>query len=386
MTARERLGAYARLTRLPAGLTVPGDLLAGAAAGGTPIGTRLLGPVASSLCLYWGGMALNDYVDREVDARERPDRPVPSGAISPTAALTTATALTAAGLGLTALAEGRRGLCTAVPLTVAIWTYDLLAKGHPTAGPLVMATTRALDVLRGAGPGRLTTALPTALLSAVHTAAVTTLSRHEAAPGTGTPADAGEGPGRARSPRVPRTPHGSRTRGDGLAGAGGTGAVVPAGGRIGAGDRAESPDGAPEPALAEQPAGPAAFTSPDPSPGPGPGDASRRPARDAVLGSLGATAAVTLGIGLTAKDAGRPDRIVAGGLALGFLAAAGAAPLAALRKPTPYRVRRAVAAGIQAMVPLQSALAAAAGRSGAGLVLLAAYPPARRLSRKVSPT
>ncbi|MFE3033127.1 UbiA family prenyltransferase [Streptomyces canus] len=428
MTARGRLGAYARLTRLPAGLTVPGDILAGAAAGGTPIGPRLLGPVASSLCLYWGGMALNDYADREVDAHERPDRPVPSGAISPAAALTTAAALTAAGLGLTALTDGRRGLRTAVPLTAAIWTYDLLAKGHPTAGPLVMATARALDVLRGAGPGRLATALPTALLSAVHTAAVTTLSRHEVAPRTGVRAGAGEGPGSARARRVPRTPHGSRILGDGLAGAGGIGAVTPGGGGVGAGDRAERPDGAREPALAEQPAGRAgaggagavspwgggigagdraerpdgapepapgeqpaglaAFTGPDPSAGPGAGtdDVSGRPARDAVLGSLGATAAVTVGICLTAKDAGRPHRIVAGGLALGFLAAAGAAPLAALRRPTPYRVRRAVAAGIQAMVPLQSALAAAAGRSGAGLALLAAYPPARRLSRKVSPT
>ncbi|MFI0543200.1 SCO3242 family prenyltransferase [Streptomyces sp. RP5T] len=339
MTARRRLAAYARLTRLPAGLTVPGDILAGAAAGGTPVGPRHLGPVASSLCLYWGGMALNDYVDREVDARERPDRPVPSGAVSPAAALTTAVALTAAGLGLTALAEGRRGLCTAVPLTAAIWTYDILAKESPTAGPLVMAAARALDVLRGAGPGRLTTALPTALLSGVHTAAVTTLSRHEAAYGT-------------------------------CAGEGTIGAVVVEAGGIALEGRIERSHG----------------TTASDSPGHGTDDVSGRPVRDAALRSLGATAAVTAGICLAAEDAGRRDRIIAGALALGFLSAAGAGSLAALRKPTPYRVRRAVAAQIHAMVPLQCALLAAAGRSGTGLALLAAYPPARRLGRKVSPT
>ncbi|MGX1472897.1 UNVERIFIED_CONTAM: hypothetical protein RKD50_001705 [Streptomyces canus] len=378
MTARRRLGAYARLTRLPAGLTVPGDIVAGAAAGGTPIGPRLLGPVASSLCLYWGGMALNDYVDREVDASERPDRPVPSGAVSPVAALTTAAALTAAGLGLTALAEGRRGLCTAVPLTVAIWTYDVLAKESPTAGPLVMAAARALDVLRGAGPGRLTTALPTALLSGLHTAAVTTLSRHEAVAGT----CAGEGVSSRQGPRGPDAPHGSRTRGNGFAGAGAT-AAVEAGG-IAVRDGLDGATARDAESLAGQPDGGTAFIGPDPVPGRD--DVPGRRARGAALRSLGASAAVTVGIGLAAKDAGRRDRIVAGALALGFLSAAGAAPLAALRKPTPYRVRRAVAEGIQAMVPLQSALSAAAGRSGAGLALLAAYPPARRLSRKVSPT
>jgi hypothetical protein len=407
MTVRGRLGAYARLMRLPAGLTVPGDILAGAAAGGTPIGPRLLGPVASSLCLYWSGMALNDYVDRDVDARERPDRPLPSGAISPTAALTTATALTAAGLGLTALTEGHRGLRTAVPLTAAIWTYDLLAKDSPTAGPFVMATARALDVLRGAGPGHLTTALPAALMSALHTAAVTRLSRHEAAPEV----SAGLGAGSAQGPCGPAESGGSRAPGDGFAGIGaagvggaGAGAVRIEGAAAGTdavgigGPGAESPArtpvfagaeslaGPPALALAEQPARPPAFARPDPLPGPGTGGVSGRPARDAALGSLGAAAAVGVGIGLAAKDAVRRDRIVAGGLALAFLAAAGPAPLAAVRKPTPYRVRRAVAAGIHAMVPLQSALAAAGGRGGAGLALLAAYPLARRLSRKVSPT
>ena len=33
------------------------------------------------------GMALNDYADREIDAVERPGRPIPSGRVTPEFAL-----------------------------------------------------------------------------------------------------------------------------------------------------------------------------------------------------------------------------------------------------------------------------------------------------------
>ena len=63
----------AELVRLPAVLSVPGDVLLGAAASGQ-VGNvgRTAGLVASSSCLYLAGMALNDYADRDVDAVERP--------------------------------------------------------------------------------------------------------------------------------------------------------------------------------------------------------------------------------------------------------------------------------------------------------------------------
>ncbi len=165
----------AELVRLPAALSVPGDALAGAAAAGRP-GWRTAVLATSSTCLYWAGMALNDYADRELDAVERPERPIPSGRVSPTTALRTAGGLTLAGVGLAAVA-GRRAVAVAVPLAGAVWAYDLLAK--PTAfGPVVMASTRTLDVLLGgsAAPRR---ALPAALALGVHTASVTALSRGE---------------------------------------------------------------------------------------------------------------------------------------------------------------------------------------------------------------
>ncbi|WP_367128519.1 SCO3242 family prenyltransferase [Saccharothrix sp. HUAS TT1] len=170
--------AYAELVRAPAALTVLGDTLAGAAAAGAPLrGRRLLLPLAS-VAVYWSGMALNDWADRELDAVERPERPIPSGRISPRAALATAAALSATGLGLAALAGGRDALAVAAPLTAAVWCYDTVLK-DTAAGPLAMATCRALDVLMGAGRERARTALTSAAVIGGHTLGVTALSRGE---------------------------------------------------------------------------------------------------------------------------------------------------------------------------------------------------------------
>jgi len=173
------LRTLAELVRAPAALSVPGDVIAGAAAAGT-LGRRTAGLAGASVCLYWAGMAANDWADRELDAVERPERPIPSGRISGTAALGIAAGLTAAGLAVAARAGGARALAVAVPLAAAVWAYDLRAK-NTAAGPAGMAACRALDVLLGATPGDPVRALPAALAVAVHTYTVTELSRREVA-------------------------------------------------------------------------------------------------------------------------------------------------------------------------------------------------------------
>ncbi len=165
------------LVRAPAALSVPGDAIAGAAAADCVSG-RTAGLAAASVCLYYAGMAANDWADRELDEIERPERPIPSGRVTPSQALAVASGLTAAGLGIAALAGGRRALSVAVPLTAAIWAYDLKWK-NTAQGPAVMAACRGLDVLLGASGGRITRALPTAAVVAAHTYVVTELSRHE---------------------------------------------------------------------------------------------------------------------------------------------------------------------------------------------------------------
>jgi UbiA prenyltransferase family len=176
----------AELVRLPAVLSVPGDVLVGAAASGQ-VGRagRTAGLVASSSCLYLAGMALNDYADREVDAVERPGRPIPSGRVSPAFALGLAGALTAAGAGLAVAADGRRALGVVAPLAAAIWGYDLVLKSGP-AGVATMAACRGLDVMMGSGASGAARALPAAAVVTAHIGVVTTVSRQEMTGGDAT--------------------------------------------------------------------------------------------------------------------------------------------------------------------------------------------------------
>ncbi|MFF5171709.1 SCO3242 family prenyltransferase [Micromonospora sp. NPDC000089] len=171
------VGDLVELVRAPAALSVPGDVVAGAAAAGA-LGPRTAGLAGASTLLYWAGMAANDWADRRLDAVERPERPIPSGRVTPAAAVGLAAGLTAAGLGLAAAAGGRRATAVAVGLAATIWGYDLAAK-NTAAGPAVMAACRGLDVLLGATGGRPARALPAALTVAAHTWTVTALSRRE---------------------------------------------------------------------------------------------------------------------------------------------------------------------------------------------------------------
>ncbi|WP_431899756.1 SCO3242 family prenyltransferase [Nonomuraea sp. bgisy101] len=165
--------ALLELIRAPAALSVPGDTMAGAAAAGLPARP---GPALASTLLYWAGMALNDWSDRHQDALDRPERPIPSGRISPAMALATAAGCTGAGLLAALAADGRRGLGLAGLLAGAVWAYDLGLKRTPW-GPAAMAACRALDVMLGAGGAA--RAAPTALAIGAHTYGISVLGRAE---------------------------------------------------------------------------------------------------------------------------------------------------------------------------------------------------------------
>ncbi|MGH3169780.1 MAG: SCO3242 family prenyltransferase, partial [Trebonia sp.] len=76
MSARSVARVLVEVTRAPAALTVPGDVISGAARSSLRPARRVAALACSSACLYWAGMALNDYADRDVDAAERPGRPI----------------------------------------------------------------------------------------------------------------------------------------------------------------------------------------------------------------------------------------------------------------------------------------------------------------------
>ncbi|NXY99782.1 transferase, partial [Streptomyces sp. BR123] len=109
------------------------------------------------------------------------------------------------------------------------------------------------------------------------------------------------------------------------------------------------------------------------------------------------SSAVTAAAGLARTDAAaRPLglRAAAGGTARTAQTAAlavyaagyGPALARAVRRPAAPEVRRAVGAGIHALLPLQAALAARAGAPGLAVPLAAALPLVRGLARKVSST
>ena len=96
--------------------------------------------IGSSLGVYHGAMALNDWADREQDARTRPDRPIPSGAISATQALTLGLLLVATGVGLAFAAAPELGIWMAVVAACAVG-YDVRGRGA-LLGPSLLAACR----------------------------------------------------------------------------------------------------------------------------------------------------------------------------------------------------------------------------------------------------
>lgn len=147
MNARRR--AWLDLVRLPNAITAPADVLAGFLfAGGLASQSLELGfACIGSALLYMGGVALNDYCDVDIDAKERPERPIPSGRIAKRAALRIIVTFLAIGIALAALARPSAGIA-AMLLVTAIILYNAVLKRTPLA-PVLMGTCRGLNFLVG---------------------------------------------------------------------------------------------------------------------------------------------------------------------------------------------------------------------------------------------
>jgi 4-hydroxybenzoate polyprenyltransferase len=149
----QRLKEYLLLIRLPNVFTTPSNILAGYFAAVTVAEAdiaHLIALMISSGLLYIGGIVLNDYFDVEIDKRERPSRPLPSGNISKRHAL--AIAMVALLIANTiALVVGPISLAVSLALTFTIIAYDYRLK-HGLLGPFAMAGARFLNVILGASP------------------------------------------------------------------------------------------------------------------------------------------------------------------------------------------------------------------------------------------
>ncbi|HRR33078.1 MAG TPA: UbiA family prenyltransferase [Kiritimatiellia bacterium] len=154
MNSLQTLDPWFRLLRLPNLLTVPGDpiagtLLAAAALSRTPDVLATAAAAGASLCLYAFGLILNDLMDIGADRLERPDRPLPSGAITVPQARMAAIAMALSGLNL-ALTAGRPSLYAAVVLATLILLYNGGVKRIPVVGALTMGLCRGTSLSLGA--------------------------------------------------------------------------------------------------------------------------------------------------------------------------------------------------------------------------------------------
>lgn len=144
---------WLRLMRLPTVFTALSNVLCGflitrTAAPATLLTDRALWSLLlSTTGLYLGGMVLNDVFDAELDGRERPERPIPSGAISRRAAAILGGLLMTTGV-LAAATVSTSALVLAVAITICVILYDAVLKATP-AGPVAMASCRFLNLLLG---------------------------------------------------------------------------------------------------------------------------------------------------------------------------------------------------------------------------------------------
>jgi len=142
--------AWGRLLRLSLAPSAAADVAAGAtlAAGGVlPSGGAPWLVMLASLSVYTGSLALNDWADREHDARTRPDRPIPSGAVRPRAALALSAALQVGAVALAFGAGTGPGLFVLAIACLAT-TYNLAGRGAWT-GPLLLGACRAANLTAG---------------------------------------------------------------------------------------------------------------------------------------------------------------------------------------------------------------------------------------------
>jgi len=155
LNTKDNITAWLQLLRFPLVFTAVADVTMGYL-----ITQRGLQPalpfallVATSCLLYLSGMVLNDVFDADIDARDQPERPIPSGRVSRNAAEVVGWGLMAAGVAIAwylsyFLANDWRPGVIATLLAACILMYDGPLKRSRMA-PLLMGECRFLNVLLG---------------------------------------------------------------------------------------------------------------------------------------------------------------------------------------------------------------------------------------------
>ncbi|WP_256290637.1 geranylgeranylglycerol-phosphate geranylgeranyltransferase [Halobellus inordinatus] len=157
---RERTATFRGLLELtrPGNAVAAGVLTFTGAFVASGFGSGPVAVVAAVLATVFAtgaGNAINDYFDREIDRINRPDRPIPRGAVSPRGALVFSVVLFL-GAVVAALVLPLAAIAIAVANLLALLAYTELFKGLPGVGNVVVAYLTGSTFLFGAAAvGRL---------------------------------------------------------------------------------------------------------------------------------------------------------------------------------------------------------------------------------------
>lgn len=132
-----------RLLRVGTLFSPAADVVASAAIAGLPWSGDVVRAMFASVSLYAAGMVWNDIADRRLDARQRPERPLPRGDLSVTFAVALGLTLLAGGL-LLSPCRWHHGLIAALVLA-----YDFAGKRIEWLGAIGMGTLRGLNLATG---------------------------------------------------------------------------------------------------------------------------------------------------------------------------------------------------------------------------------------------
>jgi 4-hydroxybenzoate polyprenyltransferase len=177
-----KIWPYLQMLRPANIVTAWADILVGFGATGLFPNTsgELFWLLLSTTGLYGGGIVFNDVFDAELDAIERPERPIPSGRASLNMGILLAAGLLMGGI----IAAAQVSLLSAeIAFGVAMLAliYDAIGKHHPLFGPLNMGLCRGGNWLLGLSlaPEMLGQHGVIALVPVVYIAAITIMSRGE---------------------------------------------------------------------------------------------------------------------------------------------------------------------------------------------------------------
>lgn len=149
----QQIKNYLTLVRFPNLFTLPSNVLVGYFSTHThniiEVNTISL-VILVSACLYAAGVIFNDVADRQIDFKERPNRPIPSGKITQRSAIVLALLLIAISITVSYFISAPTFTVVFVLITI-IFLYDFMLK-NSLFGPAVMGTTRVLNILLGASP------------------------------------------------------------------------------------------------------------------------------------------------------------------------------------------------------------------------------------------